>query len=253
MKKIFLLSVLLLCCIGVNAQGPQVGDIVDLGGGVRGRWLGDARNLGGSFRPDVNPEDVGQIKGVIKSISGQPIKEAQVVIGGQFFNRSSKSKKDGSFSIGAMEGMYSFDIIAPGYKRLSLFLVIKSQQTQNLDFTLEPDVEGAEQMNGKGNTVLCTDAGYTMKVASLHPAYKDKTLWYLLENSPMVSISSNGIEVGESSVQIFFNGRESRAPIASLKAFCESIKIKDVMVVKVRKNNMANANMQNLIYITYKE
>ena len=253
MKKLFLLPLLLFSCVTLYAQDLQVGDVVDMGGGLRGRYLGNAKDLGGSFRPDVKSEDLGQIKGVIKSPSGQPIKDAQIVISGQFFNRSSKSKKDGSYTIGAMEGMYTFDIMAPGYKRVSLFVSLQPQQTQNFDLTLEPDVEGVEQMKGKGNTVLCTDAGYTMKVGSSHPAYKGKSLWYLLENSPMVSISSKAIEVGASSVQIFFNGRESRAPFASLKAFCKSIKAADVVEIKVRKNNMANANMQNLIYITYKE
>lgn len=255
MKYLILLIFYVLSCVTICAQ--EVGDIVEYRTGdgtvIRGRWLGDARELKGRILFDVKPEDLGQIKGVIKSPSGQPIKDAQIVIGGQFFNRSSKSKNDGSYTIGAMEGMYTFDIMAPGYKRVSLFVSLQPQKTQNFDLTLEPDVEGVEQMKGKGNTILCTDAGYTMKVGSSHPAYKGKSLWYLLENSPMISISSKAIEVGASSVQIFFNDRESRAPFASLKAFCENIMVEDVIEVKVRKTNMANSDMQNLIYITYKD
>ena len=255
MRKLFLLTLAVIYCITLNAQ--EVGDIVEYrtgdGSVIRGRWLGDARNLNVSFRPNVNPEDLGHIKGVIKDANGNPIKDAQIVISGQFFNRSAKSKKDGSYAIGAMEGMYTFEVVSPGYKKFSVFLALKPQQTQNFDVPLEPDVEGVEQMKGKGHLVVCSDAGYTMKVASSHPAYEGKSLWYLLSNSPMINITSKSIEVGESSFQVFFNGRESKAPFASLKAYCESIKVQDVVEIKVRRTNMANANMPNILYITYKE
>ena len=108
-------------------------------------------------------------------------------------------------------------------------------------------------MKGKGHLVVCSDAGYTMKVASSYPAYEGKALWYLLSNSPMINITSKSIEVGENSFQVFFNGRESKAPFVSLKAYCESIKVQDVVEIKVRRTNMANANMPNILYITYKE
>ncbi len=254
MKKIFLLSVLLLlCCIGVNAQGLQVGDVVDMGGGLRVRYLGNANDLGVSFRPNANPEDLGHIKGVIKDANGNPIKDAQIVISGQFFNRSAKSKKDGSYAIGAMEGMYTFEVVSPGYKKFSVFLALKPQQTQKFDVPLEPDVEGVEQMKGKGHLVVCSDAGYSMKVASSHPAYEGKSLLDVLENAPMITLGKDKLCIAESDAQIFFNGIESRAPFESLKAFCRSIDAKNVVEIKVRRTNMANANMPNLIYITYKE
>lgn len=255
MKKIFLLLVLLLRCITLNAQ--EVGDIVEYrtssGSVIRGRWLGNAKDLGISFRPDVKPEDLGHIKGVIKDVNGNPIKDAQIVISGQVFNRSTKSKKDGSYAIGAMEGMYTFEVVSPGYKKFSVFLVLKPQQTQNFDVPLEPDVEGVEQMKGKGHLIVCSDAGYSMKVASSHPAYEGKSLLDVLENAPMISLENGKLSIAEFDAQIFFNGIESRAPFESLKAFCRSIDAKNVIEIKVRKTNIANVNMPNLIYITYKE
>lgn len=255
MRKLFLLTLAVIYCITLNAQ--EVGDIVEYrtgdGSVIRGRWLGDARNLNASFRPNVNPEDLGHIKGVIKDANGKPIKDAQIVISGQFFNRSAKSKKDGSYAIGAMEGMYTFEVVSPGYKKFSVFLALKPQQTQNFDVPLESDVEGVEQMKGKGHLVVCSDAGYSMKVASSHPAYEGKSLLDVLENAPMITLEKDKLCIAESDAQIFFNGIESRAPFESLKAFCRSIDAKNVVEIKVRRTNMANANMPNLIYITYKE
>lgn len=253
MKKIFLLSALILSYIGVCAQ--EVGDIIDLPGGLRGRWLGDVRDYGGTnFKLQVNPEDLGQIKGVIKSTSGKNLKDVKILITSFFSSRTAKSKKDGSFVVGSEKGKYVIEAIAPGYKKYVGEVAIVAQDVVNYDITLESDVEGVDKMNGKGNMIATMQSGYSMKVASSHPAYKGKSLWYLLCNSPMIVVESDKITVDNNVVQFFFNGLESRAPLASLKAFCESIEIKNVVEISVAKVPWSNGGQPpHLIYITYKE
>lgn len=251
MKKIFLLSALLLCCIGVDAQ--EVGDIVEMGG-FRVRMMGDVRDLGGSVRFLFNPEDLGQIKGVVKSTSGKKLNDVKILIYSFFSSRTAKSKKDGSFTVGSMKGGYTIEAIASGYKKYVGKVEIIAQETVDYDITLEPDVEGVDNMKGKGNVIATTQSGCSMKVASSHPAYKGKSLWYLLCNSPMIVVGSDKVTVDDNAVQFFFNGQESRAPLVSLKAFCESIEIKNVVEINVAKVPWNNGvQPPHLIYITYKE
>ena len=134
-------------------------------------------------------EDLGQIKGVVRNASGEVVKDAQIFIGSAFSNRNTKSKKDGSYTIGSVEAGYDLEVVSPGYKKFVQRVVIEAQETTEYDIVLEPDVEGVEQMKGKGNIITSNQSGYTMKVASSHPAYEGKTLWYLLHNSPMIKIA----------------------------------------------------------------
>ena len=198
-------------------------------------------------------EDLGQIKGVVKNASGEVIKDAQIFIGSAFSNRNTKSKKDGSYMIGSVEAGYDLEVVVPGYKKFKQRVEIEAQETTECDIVLEPDVVGVEQMKGKNNTIASNQSGYTMKVASSHPAYEGKSLWYLLNNSPMIRISDK-IAVDDNAVQIFFNGFESRAPFVSLKAFCENIMIEQVTDIKVTKMPWSDGGQPpHLISISYND
>ena len=198
-------------------------------------------------------EDLGQIKGVVRNASGEVVKDAQIFIGSAFSNRNTKSKKDGSYTIGSVEAGYDLEVVSPGYKKFVQRVVIEAQETIEYDIVLEPDVEGVEQMKGKGNIITSNQSGYTMKVASSHPAYEGKTLWYLLYNSPMIKIADK-VTVDDNTVQIFFNGFESRAPFVSLKAFCENIMIEQVADIKVTKMPWSDGGQPpHLISINYKD
>ena len=198
-------------------------------------------------------EDLGQIKGVVRNASGKVVKDAQIFIGSAFSNRNTKSKKDGSYTIGSVEAGYDLEVVSPGYKKFVQRVVIEAQETTEYDIVLEPDVEGVEQMKGKGNIITSNQSGYTMKVASSHPAYEGKTLWYLLHNSPMIKIADK-VTVDDNTVQIFFNGFESRAPFVSLKAFCENIMIEQVTDIKVTKMPWSDGGQPpHLISINYKD
>lgn len=198
-------------------------------------------------------EDLGQIKGVVRNASGEVVKDAQIFIGSAFSNRNTKSKKDGSYTIGSVEAGYDLEVVSPGYKKFVQRVVIEAQETTEYDIVLEPDVEGVEQMKGKGNIITSNQSGYTMKVASSHPAYEGKTLWYLLHNSPMIKIADK-VTVDDNTVQIFFNGFESRAPFVSLKAFCENIMIEQVTDIKVTKMPWSDGGQPpHLISINYKD
>ena len=189
----------------------------------------------------------------MRNASGEVVKDAQIFIGSAFSNRNTKSKKDGSYTIGSVEAGYDLEVVSPGYKKFVQRVVIEAQETTEYDIVLEPDVEGVEQMKGKGNIITSNQSGYTMKVASSHPAYEGKTLWYLLHNSPMIKIADK-VTVDDNTVQIFFNGFESRAPFVSLKAFCENIMIEQVTDIKVTKMPWSDGGQPpHLISINYKD
>ena len=249
MKRIYLLLLFVFAVMTVNAQWVDM--VSSTGEKFKVQFVGQVPLS--NIKLVTNPEELGQIKGVVMSVSGEKLKGAQIFISSVFSNRVARSKKDGSYTIGSIEADYTLEAIAPGYKKYVGEVTIKGQEVTNLDITLEPDVEGVEKMNGKGSMFATTLAGYTMKVASSHPAYKGKSLWYLLNNSPMIVFSEDKITVDDNAVQIFFNGRESRAPFVSLKAFCENIKIEDVVEVKVVKSAWAKERPPHMIYITYKE
>ena len=249
MKRFYL--ILLAVCAMTTANAQEVYEMVGPNGErYKVRPIeGSLMNASFQFRA----EDLGQIKGVVKNSSGKVIKDAQIFIGSSFSNRNAKSKKDGSYIIGSVEAGYDLEVVAPGYKKFVQRVVIEAQEITECDITLEYDVEGVEKMKGKNNIIASSMSGYTMKVASSHPAYDGKSLWYLLNNSPMIRISDK-ITVDDNAVQIFFNGYESRAPFVSLKAFCESIMIENVTDIKVTKMPWSNGGQPpHLISITYKD
>lgn len=249
MKRFYLL--LLAVCAMTTANAQEVYEIVGPNGErFKVRPIeGSLMNASFQFRA----EDLGQIKGVVRNASGEVVKDAQIFIGSAFSNRNTKSKKDGSYTIGSVEAGYDLEVVSPGYKKFVQRVVIEAQETTEYDIVLEPDVEGVEQMKGKGNIITSNQSGYTMKVASSHPAYEGKTLWYLLHNSPMIKIADK-VTVDDNTVQIFFNGYESRAPFVSLKAFCENIMIEQVTDIKVTKMPWSDGGQPpHLISINYKD
>lgn len=249
MKRFYLL--LLAVCAMTTANAQEVYEMVGPNGErFKVRPIeGSLMNASFQFRA----EDLGQIKGVVRNASGEVVKDAQIFIGSAFSNRNTKSKKDGSYTIGSVEAGYDLEVVSPGYKKFVQRVVIEAQETTEYDIVLEPDVEGVEQMKGKGNIITSNQSGYTMKVASSHPAYEGKTLWYLLHNSPMIKIADK-VTVDDNTVQIFFNGFESRAPFVSLKAFCENIMIEQVTDIKVTKMPWSDGGQPpHLISINYKD
>ena len=249
MKRIFLLLIAVCAMVAANAQ--EVYEMIGPNGErFKVRPIeGSLMNASFQFRA----EDLGQIKGVVKNASGEVIKDAQIFIGSAFSNRNTKSKKDGSYMIGSVEAGYDLEVVVPGYKKFKQRVEIEAQETTECDIVLEPDVEGVEKMKGKNNTIASNQSGYTMKVASSHPAYEGKSLWYLLHNSPMIRISDK-VTVDDNAVQIFFNGFESRAPFVSLKAFCENIMIEQVTDIKVTKMPWSDGGQPpHLISINYND
>lgn len=247
MKRFFVL--LLAVCAVVTSNAQEIREMVINGERYQVR-IHDASTFNSAFQFDA--DELGQIKGVVKDTSGKVIKDAQIFIGSSFSNRNTKSKKDGSYTIGSVEAGYDLEVVAPGYKKFVKRVVVEAQEVTECDIILEQDVEGVEKMNGKNNLIASSMSGYTMKVASSHPAYRGRSLWYLLNNSPMIRISDK-IMVDDNAVQIFFNGYESRAPFVALKAFCESIMIEKVAEIKVTKMPWSDGGQPpHLISITYK-
>ena len=101
----------------------------------------------------IDPSMMGTAKGCITSEAGGPVAEANVtLIGGGGFASvwCGSSKKNGSYSVRAMYGLYNAEITAPGYEKKIVEIDVPKEGQVTVDAVLTPKADCAAGGAGNG-------------------------------------------------------------------------------------------------------
>ena len=136
----------------------------------------------------IDPSMMGTAKGCITSEAGGPVAEANVtLIGGGGFASvwCGSSKKNGSYSVRAMYGLYNAEITAPGYEKKIVEIDVPKEGQVTVDAVLTPKADCAA--GGAGNGMKSSGDGYTLTVGR-NKFYEGKSLTDVLADAPAVDL-----------------------------------------------------------------
>ena len=186
----------------------------------------------------IDPSMMGTAKGSITSEAGGPVAEANVtLIGGGGFASvwCGSSKKNGSYSVRAMYGLYNAEITAPGYEKKIVEIDVPKEGQVTVDAVLTPKADCAA--GGAGNGLKSSDDGYTLTVGR-NKFYEGKSLTDVLADAPAVDLDASPATVaGEEDFEIFVDGREVRVAPDALRKYFGSIAADEVKQIRVVRGN----------------
>jgi len=188
-------------------------------------------NIGGA----VDPEDMSHVVGRVLSSDGNAISGANVVVSNDMFFWGGKSKKNGTYAVGAHFGVHVIEVSAVGYRKYRGEIDMPKGGEIALDIVLEPIFDGIADIKSSGNGVICNGSNaLTMSVNAKHPAYKGKSLLDVLLDVPMLTIVDEKFVVANNEkLEFFLNGNPFRAPFAAALKFFGSIDAAKVKSVRI--------------------
>ncbi len=210
-----------------------------------------ARQLAGSTIA-MDASAMGTAKGRITSASGGPVAGANVTLvgaGGFASVWCGTSKKNGSYSVRTMFGVYNAEITAPGYEKKTVEIDVPKEGQVSIDVVLTPKADFKPKAGG--NDIKSMGDGYTLSVGH-NPYYEGKSLTDILEDAPAVELkASPATVVGDEMFEVYVNGREVRVAPEALMKYLGSIAAGDVKQIKVIRGNKFQKYASKL-YITAK-
>ncbi len=200
----------------------------------------------------IDPSMMGVAKGKITSEAGEPVAEANVtMIGGGGFAGvwCGSSKKNGSYGVRAMYGVYNAEITAPGYEKKIVEVDVPKEGQISLDVVLTPKSNYAGEAGG--NDIKSSGDGYTLTIGK-NRFYADKSLTDILEDAPAVELNASPATIaGDEVFEIYVDGREVRVASDALRKYFGSIAADEVRQIKVVRGNKYQ-NYPTKLYVTTK-
>lgn len=182
----------------------------------------------------VDPDDMGRAVGHVMTSDGKTVEGAVAVIYDGLHFYGAKSKKDGSYDVGANFGVHVIEVVAPGYRKYRGEADIPKGRDTNLDIVLEPIFDGIADLKPQNNRVSCQGNTLTMSVNAKHPAYKGKSMLDVLRDMPMFALGDGKFAVvNNETIDFYLNGKLFRAPYATALKFFGSIDAAKVKSVRI--------------------
>lgn len=212
-----------VACFSVNAQEYEINII--------GHASSSRPNIGGA----VDPEDMSHVVGRVLSSDGNAISGANVVVSNDMFFWGGKSKKNGTYGVGAHFGVHVIEVSAVGYRKYRGEVDMPKDGEIALDIVLEPIFDGIADIKSSGNGVTCNGSNaLTMSVNAKHPAYKGKSMLDVLRDMPMFTLGDGKFAVvNNEAIDFYLNGKPFKAPYATALKFFDSIDAAKVKSVRI--------------------
>lgn len=189
----------------------------------------------------VDPDDVGRVTGRVLTSDGRAVAGVSVVVYDGLNFYGVKSKKDGTYTVGAHFGVHAVEAAAPGYRKYRGEADISKGRDTNMDIVLEPVFDGMADVKVSGNGVACKGNALTVSVNAKHPAYKGKSLADVLRDVPMLTVDNGKfIAANNDKPEFYLNGKPFRAPFAAALKFFGSIdaaKAKSIRIMTLGAGN----------------
>lgn len=144
------------------------------------------------------------------------------------------TSKDGSFTLNAKEGIYSFEVSLIGYQKYTTTLKVDKDINFEV-IVLEEDISLLKEIKVTANRVEYNMSGYEYRVGNIE-ALKNKDLAEVLNTAPGVMVTNKVTLYGSPVINIYVDRRKIKMNEDALLAYLQSYKGANIEKIEVISN-----------------
>lgn len=181
----------------------------------------------------ISAQNLYRITGKVIDKEGKAVEFASVVLSDNVTKKLSGTTTgvDGTFTINAKEGVYTFEVSLLGYEKYTL--IITADKNINLgDIVLKEDVNTLNEIKITANRVDYNMGGYEYKIGNIE-ALKNKDLTDVLRTAPGIMVANKITLYGSAINNIYVDRRRVQMTEEALLNYLRSYKGGNIEKIEV--------------------